>query len=109
LPEAKLNIATDRLATDFHSLPHAKPTKTTEHIAATKVSLTINQITTSASQAISTTTSDSKLTADISDGTSRQNTNGPTQHGIRSIFQRSAAILSTDAATPHGTYQIHSH
>jgi hypothetical protein len=43
-PEAKLNIAADRLATDYCSLPHAKPTKTTEHIAATKVLLTINHI-----------------------------------------------------------------
>jgi hypothetical protein len=43
-PDAKLNIAADKLATDFHCHPLAKPTKTTEHVAVPKVSITINHI-----------------------------------------------------------------
>jgi hypothetical protein len=41
-PDAQLNIAADKLATDFHSLSRANPTKTTEHIVSTKVSITIS-------------------------------------------------------------------
>jgi hypothetical protein len=43
-PDAQLNIAADKLGTDFHSLSRAKPIKTTKHIVATKVSITINHI-----------------------------------------------------------------
>jgi hypothetical protein len=43
-PDTKLNIDADRLATAFHSQVRAQPTSTTDHIATSKVSITINHI-----------------------------------------------------------------
>ena len=40
-PDAKLNVDVDELATKFHSKPKASPTRTTEHIPSTKISITI--------------------------------------------------------------------
>ena len=42
--DTQLNIDADRLATEFHSKARAQPTSTTDHIAASKVSITINHI-----------------------------------------------------------------
>ena len=43
-PDAKHNVDADALATKFHSTPRARPSRTTAHLPATKVSISINRV-----------------------------------------------------------------
>ena len=42
--DAKLNVDVDELATKFHTLPKAKPRRSTAHIPAIRVSISINKV-----------------------------------------------------------------
>ncbi len=100
-PDAKLNIAADKLVTDFHNLPRAKPMKTTEHIAATKISITINHIRYSSNI-------DDNIRFQINGGYIRRFLQAKHKCSNTTWDSINLPAFGRHLKSPQGTYQIHS-